>query len=172
MTISLIVAMGKNRGIGIDGNLPWHLPADLKHFKETTMGKPVIMGRKTYESIGKPLPGRLNIVLSKSGWKPTDDSVIVKETLPSAIRYAVLDNPQKHTEIMIIGGGMIYNEAISFVDRMYITRVDAAPECDAFFPEYDETWWFCGDKRHFEATGENPSFDILTMIRKKSRYFR
>ena len=170
MTISLIVAMGKNRGIGIDGNLPWHLPADLKHFKETTMGKPVIMGRKTYESIGKPLPGRLNIVLSKSGWTPVSNGVIVMESLEDAIEYATDLYP--NSEIFIIGGGNLYEQAVHLVECMYITEVDAAPECDAFFPEYDDTWWFCGDKRHFEATGENPSFDILTMIRKKSRFFR
>tara|TARA_Y100000593_G_C4299960_1_gene332803 strand:- start:1645 stop:2157 length:513 start_codon:yes stop_codon:yes gene_type:complete len=170
VTISLIVAMGKNRGIGIDGNLPWHLPADLKHFKETTMGKPVIMGRKTYESIGKPLPGRLNIVLSKSGWTPVSNGVIVMESLEDAIEYATDLYP--NSEIFIIGGGNLYEQAVHLVERMYITKVDAAPECDAFFPEYDDTWWFCGDKQQFDATETTPSFDILTMIRKKSRFFR
>lgn len=134
-TITLVAAMGKNRVIGIDGRMPWHLPADLKRFKQITMGKPVIMGRKTFESIGKPLPGRTNIVLTR-GDAPLPDGVIRAGSLDAALAEAG-DVP----EVMIIGGAQIYAEALSRATAMELTFVDAAPEGDTYFPEWERSEW-------------------------------
>lgn len=139
--ISLIVAMAKNHVIGMKNDLPWHIPADLKRFKELTRGKPCIMGRNTFESIfariGKPLPDRLNIVISKSGFKA--DNIEVCESLDNAIAHA--KNKYPHTEIMIIGGASVYAQAIDKVDRLYLTIISKEPEGDAFFPEINYSEW-------------------------------
>lgn len=136
MIISLIAAMDKNRLIGVKNGLPWHLPADFKHFKEVTMGKPVVMGRKTFESIGKPLPGRKNIVVSRSGFEA--DGVISVDSIEAAIAE-VFDAE----EVMIIGGASFYEQMILNAHRMYLTYVDTECEGDAWFPEFDQTAWGC-----------------------------
>ncbi len=135
MTISIIAAMANNRVIGKDGKLPWRLPADLQFFKRTTMGKPIIMGRVTWDSLGRPLPGRRNIVVSRSEpdlpegaeWQPS---------LPAA-----LDAVSDEDEAMIIGGASIYEQALPLADRLYLTLVDAAVDGDAWFPEFDARQW-------------------------------
>jgi dihydrofolate reductase len=135
MGLSLIVAMAKNHVIGIKNDLPWHIPADLKRFKELTKGKPCIMGRNTFESIvariKKPLPDRPNIVISKSGFSAKGIEVLTG--LDEAITHAKTKYPE--TEIMIIGGASVYEQAIDIVDRMYLTIVEIEPDGDAFFPE-------------------------------------
>ncbi len=133
--ISIIAAMDRNRLIGNKNQLPWHLPADFAHFKAVTMGKPIIMGRKTYESIGKPLPGRTNIVLSRNPETQFEGAVCV-----SNFEDAVAAVPDAE-ELMIIGGSAIYEMLLPQVNRMYITYVDAEFEGDAWFPEFDETQW-------------------------------
>lgn len=127
--ISMIAAMAKNRIIGADNDMPWHLPADLKHFKQVTMDKPVVMGRKTYESIGKALPGRKNIVISRAGFA-ADDAIVVA-TAEEAI--AVAGNVD---EIMIIGGGKIYEIFLPRAERLYLTHIDLEVNGDTFFPDY------------------------------------
>jgi dihydrofolate reductase len=135
MIISLITAMDRNRLIGTNNQLPWHLPADFAWFKQVTMGKPIVMGRKTYDSIGRPLPGRTNIVLSR------DASLVIDgvECVPDleAAKQAAGDV----AELMIIGGSSIYELALPQVDRLYITHVDGEFEGDAWFPAIDTQQW-------------------------------
>ena len=139
--VSIIVAMGRNRVIGKDNSLIWHLPADLKHFKETTMGKPIIMGRKTFESVGKPLPGRTNIVVTRrKGYSAP--GCLAAGSVEQALEL-VTGEP----EIFITGGGEIYRQSLPLADRMYITIIDHDFEGDTFFPEFSRKIW--------KITGEN-----------------
>lgn len=160
MKLALIVAMARNRVIGIENKLPWYLPNDLKYFKQVTMGKTIIMGRKTYESIGKPLPGRINIVITRQvDYLPpnANDSVKVVASLADAQALAeslALINGQ--TEAMIIGGAEIYTQALALVERMYLTEVHADVEGDAFFPEFDRAAWQEQVREDFVAEGGNP----------------
>ena len=135
--ISIIVAMSSNRVIGRDGGMPWHLPGDLKYFKSVTMGKPIIMGRKTFESIGKALPGRLNIVISRTEqyWPQGITGV---DSLETALTVASATSPE---EIMIIGGGSIYREALPLADQIYLTEIAAVIEGDTYFPELNTAEW-------------------------------
>ena len=149
--ISLIVAAAENNSIGKNNQLLWHLPNDLKFFKNTTWGMPVIMGRKTFEAVNKPLPGRFNIVITRqSGWKA--DGVIVAADIEDAIQKAAETNCK---EIFIIGGGEIYRQAINMAGKIYLTRVHATIEGDTFFPVIDESKWgldkveeFTADEKH------------------------
>lgn len=139
MIISAIVAMSANHAIGKDNQLPWHLPNDLKFFKKTTLGKPVLMGRKTYESLGKPLPGRLNIVLSRSKNLELPEDVLLYNSLEAAVERLKKD---QHEEGFIIGGGKIFEQSMDMLDRLYITQVHTTiPDADAFFPEVDHSHW-------------------------------
>ncbi len=136
MKLSIIVAMAKNRVIGNKGQLPWHLSADLQYFKRVTLGKPVIMGRKTWDSIGKPLPGRKNIVISR------DRALAIQGCMVHSSIDAALDvYRQSDAEVMIIGGATLYRELLVSVDRLYITQVHAEPTGDTYFPSVDESQW-------------------------------
>ena len=137
MTISIIVAASENHVIGRDGGLPWHLPADLKHFKELTWGMPIIMGRRTFESIGKPLPGRTSIVItSDSAWK--NEGVLRASNIQDAIQLAEATGCR---EAFIIGGGTIYQQMMEQSHRIYLTRVHASVDGDTFFPAPDPDQW-------------------------------
>lgn len=131
--ISIICCIAKNRGIGKENKLLFDIPADLQHFKKITLGHPVIMGYNTYKSIGRPLPKRLNIILSPDNIEVDGCSVV--KSIPEAISLASEDDQE---EIFFIGGGMVYKQAIEFADRLYLTIVDEEPEADTFFPEYDK----------------------------------
>lgn len=135
MSISIIAAMARNRIIGINNSLPWHLPADLQHFKQVTMGKPIIMGRKTYESIGRPLPGRTNIIISGNRDYAAAGCRIVHSI---ADALAEIDPDE---EAMVIGGASFYAQALPYASRMYLTIIDEDFDGDAVFPEYDQTQW-------------------------------
>ena len=135
MIISIIVAMARNRVIGKNNRLPWHLPADLKHFKETTMGHPIIMGRKTYESIGRPLPGRTNIVVTRNPEFRAEGCTVV-HSLEEALRAA-----EEAEEVFVIGGATLYREALPIANRIYLTLVEADIEGDTLFPEIDSDSW-------------------------------
>lgn len=148
--ISLIAAMAKNRVIGANNQMPWHLPADLKHFKSITTGKPVIMGRKTFDSIGRALPNRRNIVISHQTnlvcegaevMHSVDDALTACTTAP---------------EIMIIGGANLYTQALEQADRLYLTFIDLEVEGDAHFPAWDESCWHVIDESTHEADNNNP----------------
>lgn len=136
MKISVIVARTLNKVIGKDNAMPWHLPVDLAWFRENTLGKPVIMGRKTYESIGRLLPKRPNIILSRSGF--AIDGAYSAISLEQAVELA--KNFANSDEIMIIGGGELFKQTMPFADKLYLTEIQANIEGDTFF-EFDETQW-------------------------------
>ena len=134
--ITIVVAMGKNREIGADNQLLWHLPKDLKHFKELTSGHPIIMGRKTYESIGKPLPNRTNIVISrKNDW--FEEGILIVGSIKEALKFA----KKIDENVFIIGGGTVYEQTIDLADQLEVTLVDAELKADTFFPKIDEKKW-------------------------------
>ena len=138
MRLSLIVAMAKNRVIGKENKMPWHLPADFAYFKKTTTGHPVIMGRKTFESIGRPLPARRNIVISRNA-NFGANGIEVVSSLDAAINACVTRNT--HEEAFVIGGASLYSEALARADRIFMTEVDAIPEGDTLFPVLDMKQW-------------------------------
>ncbi|MDO6571257.1 dihydrofolate reductase [Gilvimarinus sp. 2_MG-2023] len=142
MKLAMIVACGAENAIGKGNTMPWHLPADLKYFKRVTLGKPIIMGRKTFESIGRPLPGRLNIVISRDEHWPAPEGVASATSVDRAIDLARDHVPAGVGEIMVIGGEQIYRAALARADRIYMTEIDVAvEEADAFFPELPESDW-------------------------------
>jgi len=138
-----VVAASQNNIIGRNGALPWRLPADLAHFKRLTMGAAILMGRKTYDSIGRPLPGRKSIVLTRdTAWRAIHEEVLVAGSLERAIALATQTDTQNKDEFFIIGGGEIYRITLPQADRIYLTRVHTTVvEGDATFPELDPTEW-------------------------------
>ncbi|HQV90896.1 MAG TPA: dihydrofolate reductase [Phycicoccus sp.] len=133
--VTLIAALGRNRIIGRDGTMPWHLPEDLKHFKALTMGHPMVMGRKTFDSIGRPLPGRRSIVITRDReWRVP--GVEVAHSFDEA-----LDLAGPADRVFVIGGGEVYAVALPFADHLELTEVDAEPEGDTWFPEWDPAQW-------------------------------
>lgn len=152
--ITLIVAMGKNREIGKENQLLWHLPKDLKHFKELTSEHPIIMGRKTYESIGKPLPNRTNIVISrKNDW--FEEGILIVGSIKEAVKFA----KKIDEEVFIIGGGNIYEQTIDLADKLEVTLVDAVLDADTFFPKINEKiWQKTNEERH--QKDEKNEFDF------------
>ncbi|MDB2331404.1 type 3 dihydrofolate reductase [Alteromonas sp.] len=136
MKIAMIAAMAENRVIGADNDMPWHLPADLKHFKAVTLGKPVIMGRKTYESIGRALPGRPNIVITSNKEYSLSDATVV-DSPESALGVAHVLG-EGSDEVMIIGGGTIYQAFLPLADTLYLTHIELAVEGDTQFPDYQQ----------------------------------
>ena len=150
--LSLIVAASTNNAIGKNGQLLWHLPNDLKYFKNTTWGMPVIMGRKSFESVGRPLPGRFNIVITRQAdWN--SEYVETAANVNDAIEKAGRTNCK---ELFIIGGGEIYEQTIGNAQRIYMTRVHAVLDADTFFPPIDETKWIMSHNLNFEADDKHP----------------
>jgi dihydrofolate reductase len=147
--ITLIAAMARNRAIGKDGDMPWHLPGELRHFKDATMGRAIVMGRRTWESIGRPLPGRQNIVVTRNPHFEAPGCDLAG-SLQAAIGLAASE------EVMIIGGGQLYAQALPFADRMVLTLVDCEPEADTWFPEWDPRPWRCVGRRVVSADENNP----------------
>lgn len=140
MKISLVVGIAQNGVIGFEGDMPWRLSTDLKRFKEITMGKPIVMGRKTYESIGRPLPGRLNVVVSRSGF--SSQGIQSASDIKQAIEISkVWAAENRAEEICIIGGGEIYRQSLELADRLYVTHIMAEPEGDTVFPPIKEASW-------------------------------
>ena len=152
--ITLIVAMGKNREIGKENQLLWHLPKDLKRFKELTSGYPIIMGRKTYESIGKPLPNRTNIVISrKNDW--FEEGILIVGSIKEAVKFA----KKIDEEVFVIGGGNIYEQTIDLADKLEVTLVDAVLGADTFFSKINEkVWQKTNEERH--QKDEKNEFDF------------
>jgi dihydrofolate reductase len=141
VSVAMIAAVAANGVIGRDGGIPWRIPSDMAFFKRTTMGKPIVMGRKQYESVGRPLPGRTNIVVTRQeGYQP--DGVIVIDGLEAAIRNAkAIAEADGKDEVMIIGGGEIYAQGIAFADKLYISHVELRPVGDVLFPPIDPGQW-------------------------------
>lgn len=147
--LSIITAMDKNRLIGKDNGLPWHLPEDLAFFKQHTLNKPIIMGRKTFESIGRPLPGRTNIIVSRSSDYKVDGCVVLDSI------EAVLEYCKNDAEIMLIGGASLYQQWLPYAHQMYITLIEGEFEGDAWFPEYAIDEWHNEWQESFQSE-KNP----------------
>ncbi len=165
MTVSIIAAVATNNVIGRDNQLPWHMPADLKRFKHLTSGHHLLMGRRTFESVGTPLPGRITVVITRSpDYAPP--GVAVARSLDEAIAKA---EAAGDAEIFIGGGTEIFTQALVRANRMYLTRIHAEPEGDTFFPEFDDVnEWELTDSEHFEADERNPyPYSFLTYERKR-----
>ena len=159
--LAIIVAVARNNVIGKDNELPWHIPEDLKWFKQHTMGKPMIMGRKTFESLGKPLPGRAHIVVSNTK-KFEHDSVLMVNSLEGAIDLGMNVVAQEASdELMVIGGGAIYLQALPKVTKIYRTLVDIEPEGDTFFPELLDTEWEIKSEEKRQSGDLNFFFQIV-----------
>ncbi|MCB0698466.1 MAG: dihydrofolate reductase [Chitinophagales bacterium] len=149
MILAAIVAMDENNAIGIDGGLPWHLPEDLKFFKRTTMGCPVLMGRKTFASLKKPLPGRLNIVISRQKDLELPEGVLLFDSLEDGLKRLAKEDAN---EGFVIGGGNIYEQSMKLVDRLYITVVHTKlDKADTHFPHVDHAHWKLSWKEEHEA---------------------
>lgn len=160
MKISIIVAISANNVIGINGGLPWHLPEDLKRFREVTMGKPIIMGRVTFESIGRPLPGRENVVLTRESGYVAEGCTVVG-TIEAAVELA-----SEAEEIMVIGGGEIYRQFLAITDQIYLTRVQAEIKGDTTFPEIDMSEWKEVSHEEYQSEGGSElSFEMKTLVR-------
>ncbi len=162
MRISLIVAMAENRVIGRQNQLPWRIPADLKHFKMLTMGKPIIMGRRTYESIGRPLPGRDNIVISGDRQYRAEGCLVV-HSIEQALRSA-----GGAEEAMIIGGAELYRQTLADADRLYLTLVRAKPEGDAWFPMIEPQQWHEIQRESHKADNSNEyDYEFVVLERRR-----
>lgn len=162
--LSLIVAMDKNRVIGADNGIPWHLPNDLRHFKNVTTGHTIVMGRKTFDSIGRVLPKRKHIVITRSN-RTFPEGVMVVRDVDAVLNYAKV-HPDE--EIFIIGGGEIFKQMLPYADKMYITWIDESFEGDVYFPEFDESEWEMVSKVKGEKNEENPyDYYFITYERKQ-----
>ena len=159
--LSLIVAMDQNRLIGSDNQLPWHLPADLKFFKQTTLGKPIVMGRKTFESIGKALPGRRNIVVTRNAEYRAEGCEIAAD-IDSAL--ALCDDAD---EIMLIGGASLYEQSMERATNLYITEIHHVFSGDTWFPEIDKSIWREEIREDHDADHSNPyAFSFIKFVRE------
>ncbi|MDZ7840745.1 MAG: dihydrofolate reductase [Gammaproteobacteria bacterium] len=161
MDISLVVAMDENRLIGAGNGLPWRLPADMKHFKQITMGHPMVMGRRTWESIGRPLPGRTSIVVTGRVDYEAEGAVVVDS--PAAAREAAGDCD----ELMVIGGARLFEQMLGEANRVYLTEIHAAFEGDTWFPELGQDEWACVSREDFNSDERNPqdySFLVLERV--------
>jgi len=162
MKISMIVAMAHNRVIGLDNQMPWHLPADLQHFKKVTTGKPVIMGRKTFESIGRPLPGRRNIIITRNS-EYTAQGIEVVTTPDAALELVTTAE-----EVMIIGGGNIYEQFLPKAERLYLTFIDLDVKGDTQFPDYNKVAnWYVKEEQENHPDDKNlSSYKFVTLYKE------
>lgn len=163
--VAMIVAMAKNRVIGVEGKLPWYLPEDLKFFKRITQAKPLVMGRKTFASIGKPLPNRLNVVVTRNA-EFSHDGIRVCHDLPAALeladQHATIEAAE---EIMVMGGGEIYRQALPFAQRLYITEVDCEVDGDAIFPDFAPHEWQEVQRVAGQPAEGQPNYDFVVYER-------
>lgn len=166
LPLCIIAALAQNRVIGRDNQLPWHLPADLKHFKARTLGKPIIMGRKTWDSLGRPLPGRLNLVVSRQPGLQLEGAEVFT-SLDAAIQRAdAWAREANAEELMLIGGAQLYEQALPFAARLYLTRVELSPEGDAWFPDVSEADWHLSSAIEYPPGPETPSYVLEAWDRK------
>lgn len=167
VAIAMIVARSSNGVIGVEGKLPWHLPEDLRFFKRMTSHKPIVMGRTTFESIGRPLPNRSNIVITRNTFYQAAGVKVVhslESALEVATEQALLDDAN---EVMVIGGGEIYALALPLAQRLYITQVDIALEGDTFFPAIDEQQWRLDEQVEGEPAAGQPPYRFLCYQRRQ-----
>ena len=164
--LAMIAALAEQHVIGRDNIMPWHLPADLKHFKAMTLGKPIIMGRKTWDSLGRPLPGRLNLVVSRQPDLQLEGAETFTDLDSALTRAEQWAREQGVDELMLIGGAQLYAQALPQAQRLYLTRIEASPEGDAFFPDYDQAEWQCIDSQAHPAEGDAPAYRFETRQRR------
>lgn len=162
MIVSAIVAVSRNNAIGRNNEIPWYLPADLKYFKKTTLDHHIIMGRKSFESIGRPLPKRTNIVITRDPFFVATGCIVV-HSIEEALEVAAANGEE---ETFIIGGGEIYRQSWKYLDRIYLTAVDTEVEGDVFFPEIDENEWQEVSREAHKADDKNP-FDYTFFVLEK-----
>ncbi|MGZ0783303.1 dihydrofolate reductase [Pseudomonas saponiphila] len=160
LPLSLIAALAQNRVIGVDNSMPWHLPGDFKFFKATTLGKPIIMGRKTWDSLGRPLPGRLNIVVSRQTGLVLEGAEVYPSLDAALVRAEEWALEQGASELMLIGGAQLYAQGLEQADRLYLTRVALNPEGDAWFPEFDEQQWKRVSEVPNPPEGDKPAYSF------------
>ena len=165
LPLCLIAAVADNAVIGCNNQLPWHLPADLKHFKARTLGKPIIMGRKTWDSLGRPLPGRLNLVVSRQADLHLDGAEVFASLDAAILRADEWARAQGVDELMLIGGAQLYEQALAQAARLYLTRVALQPEGDAWFPGFSEQDWSLVDTEAHEASEQSPAYCFETWAR-------
>ena len=164
MIISAIAAMDRNRVIGKDNQIPWYLPADLKFFKRTTLHHHVLMGRKNYQSIGKPLPKRTNVVITRNPYFISSGCIVV-HSIEEALEVA---HHNQEEEVFIIGGGEIYAQAMPFTQRMYLSEIDAEFDGDVFFPEFDMSEWDITSEEYHAPDNKNKyPFTVRIYERKR-----
>lgn len=160
MRVSLIAAMSRNRAIGLDNGLPWHLPADLKRFKALTTGRTLIMGRKTFESLRGPLPWRTTVVVTRQrDYAPP--GVLVAQSIDDALTLAAGD------EVFVAGGEDVFRQTLDRADRLYLTLIDRDFPGDTFFPDFDESAWLLAEREDSAATEKHPAFSFLVYDRRK-----
>ena len=166
LPLCLIAAVADNAVIGCNNQLPWHLPADLKHFKARTLGKPIIMGRKTWDSLGRPLPGRLNLVVSRQADLHLDGAEVFASLDAAILRADEWARAQGVDELMLIGGAQLNEQGLAHAARLYLTRVALQPEGDAWFPAFDEAAWQCVEQDEHAAQDASPAYCFETWQRR------
>ncbi|MBI6851727.1 dihydrofolate reductase [Pseudomonas cichorii] len=166
LPLSLIAALGENRVIGVDNSMPWHLPGDFKYFKATTLGKPIIMGRKTWDSLGRPLPGRLNLVVSRQADLQLEGAEVFASLEAAVVRAEQWAQEQGVDEVMLIGGAQLYAQGLPDADRLYLTRVALSPEGDAWFPEFDAAEWALVSESPNPAQDDKPAYSFEVWERR------
>jgi dihydrofolate reductase len=165
MQIILVAAHAQNRVIGKDNELVWRLPKDFKHFKDLTMGHPMIMGRKTFESLGKPLPGRTSIIVTRDRQYQQEGCIVVHSLQEGIDEAKKLDE-----EIYVIGGSQIYEQALPLANKMYLTEVKATPDGDAFFPEFSQEEWQETARKSFPKDDKHDyAFDFITWEKRTNQ---
>ena len=163
--LCLIAALAENRVIGRDNQLPWHLPADLRHFKALTLGKPIIMGRKTWDSLGRQLPGRLNLVVSRQAYLQLEGAEVFASLEQAIARASQWATAQGVDELMLIGGAQLYELGLAMAERLYLTRVALSPQGDAWFPEVPKQDWRLLERQAQAAGEQSPAYCFETWQR-------
>ena len=166
LPVSMIVATTRNQVIGRNNQMPWHLPADLRYFKQRTLGKPIIMGRKTWESLGRPLPGRLNIVITQQADTVFEGAEVFADWQVAIQRGQEWAREQGVDEVMVIGGGQLYQQALALAQRVYLTRIDLELEGDTFFPVLDAQQWQQTDAQVHPAQDQEPGYTFEVWQRR------
>lgn len=168
LPVSLIVAATRNQVIGRDNQMPWHLPADLRYFKQCTLGKPIIMGRKTWESLGRPLPGRLNLVVTRQTDITLEGAEVFTDLQAAIQRGQAWASEQGVDEVMVIGGGQLYQQALALTQRVYLTRIDLELEGDTFFPVLDAQQWQQIEAQAHPAQAQEPGYTFEVWQRRQN----
>lgn len=166
-SITLVVAVARNGIIGREGDMPWHIRTDLKRFKALTWGRPIIMGRKTWEAIGRPLPGRESVVVTRDAGFSAEGAVVTHSVEAAIERARALAVPLNVQEIAVIGGGEIYRQTLPLADRLHVTEIEASPPGDAFFPALDPALWMEETRAaHEPGEGDDHAFAFVTYVRR------